>query len=481
MHEVATEMGSRPGVRRVPPPDGSRSSAGSTVPGVQSNSLSSGSSGASGYGVLLERPTLSVLPPTREEGEFPFASGYHLSEEEMRQLDRENVLPEEEGSYHGQYGYALSQDPTLVPPRLVDPDNAFAPKDLPRPPLFTNTNRFSVQSNPSSMESEAAALLTARRVNIGDVPENGNRESGTSLTQTGFLNAIGLSGMGIGHMSWFGLGNTPAPPTPPRNNRTSPSFAPLPSSDDDVEAARGLHRPDETDSFGRRGPALGLDINGLRPLSSVSARSATTNSAGTIWHDARTSLPGTPPLAAPPRALTPPEPAFPEQAWLTGQQHTLAPPSYDDPFLDHSPALNEVTENLPAGVDILDLPAPSALTHFNSNPSLGGDSGTVSSIGLSKNPFPPGLEYINKGKTWSRDGSLSAASSSPAWHHVPTTLTEIEGGASELDVLEEEPPHAGSSWKAMASGGTNTFGELGRRTTFGLVSFTLFDAFNTPN
>ncbi|KAJ2913051.1 hypothetical protein MD484_g7360, partial [Candolleomyces efflorescens] len=463
MAEVATEMGSRPGVARVPPPlTGSLSSSGSS------------STGASGYGVLLERPTLGVLPPMAEEGELGHG-GFRLSEDEMRQLNRESVLPQEDEEGGGEYtgAYAINNEPLTPPPRIMDPDNAFAPVVFPRPPPVSSPNpRSSVQSNPSLNDAEDAALLTARRVRVGEFHPSEPTLAEPSAARTRFLDAIGLGLTGLGRTSWFGSGNTP-PATPPRNSRHSPGFSAVPLSENDIETGRNLLQPDlGPDSFGRN-RGIGMGPDGFRPGSGVSGRSGTSASGGTVWHDAPSSLPGTPGLAAPPRALTPAGAALPEHAWLTGQVPVPphSPPAYDDPFID-SPASTNVTQQLPSNLDILDLPAPTALTHFASSSSMR-DSGTVSSIGLSKHPFPPGLEHM-KNKTWSsHDGSLSAASSSPAWHHVTHGMTESEHQApAVVDILEEEPPNATTTWRTMSGAGGASLAEfgIGRRTTFGLVS-----------
>ncbi|KAJ3520723.1 hypothetical protein NMY22_g12621 [Coprinellus aureogranulatus] len=504
MMEAPTEMGTRrPSVPRVPvPPTGSLSSSGSS------------STNTSGYGVLLERPTLGILPPTAEE-DHPFTGGYALSDDEMREINRESVLPQEE---HDDYtgAYAITKDPELAPPRLIDPDNAFSRPDVPHPqlPPPVQQHRFSAQSNPSIVDAEDAALLTARRVNVSDLPASGFNEDGTpAVTRSGFLGAIGLGGLAnIGRLSWFNsgdsLGNsgrhspnlTPEPQR--RSRRYSPTFSAIPMTDEDVEAGRAVMiqrsplNPD-IDSFGRvtRPTMPGLDLSGQRPVSNVSGRSGTSASGATVYHDARSSMPGTP---AAPRIATPidvgPELAMPEHAWLAGAIAGPAPPPYqdDDPFIDHTGAAPRM--DLPQPVpsttdvdDILDMPAPSALTHFQSSQfqstgSSDRDSATVSSIGLSRNPFPPGLDFmahakeLTGGTTWTPDGSLSAASgsvSSPLWqmHHVAAAHEEINNEAPTIDILEEEPPEARDTWRTIASGAGGGVTEMGRRTTFGLPMY----------
>ncbi|KAF6759738.1 hypothetical protein DFP72DRAFT_884022 [Ephemerocybe angulata] len=505
MQETATELGTRPGVPRVPPPV------------TNSMSSSGSSSNNSGYGVLLERPTLGILPPTVEEGENPFDSGYLLSEDEMREIERESVLPPDDANrYSGAYAY--SQDPELVPPRLVDPDNAFSHTDIPRPPQlpFLPNHRFSAQSAASAADAEDAALLTARRVKVGDLPSAGSNNGSPSQTRSSFLDAIGLTGLtGLGRLSWFNTGGSGdsqrhsgrySPTFTPEPKRTSrrqspTGFSPLPLSDQDVENSRGLLQPQpqgtpDIDSFGRvRAVGLGVGTDGLRPVSNVSAKSGTSASGATIWHDARTSpgTPGFPDLSVPSRMGTPAavEPAFPAHAWLPGGHPVVpaplhSPPPYsDDPFVDTSPPRDVAPGHLqmPTSTstttehgnldDILDLPAPTALTHFTSSSSMR-DSTTVSSIGLSRNPFPPGLDYEpKKPHMWTPEGSLSAASaaSSPLWHNVTHghgSDVEAQRDNAVVDILEEEPPDAQGGWRNMATGGIS---ELGRRTTFGLPQY----------
>ncbi|TEB23257.1 hypothetical protein FA13DRAFT_1715501 [Coprinellus micaceus] len=473
MMEVPTDsMGTRrPSVTRVPVPNtASMSSSGSS------------STNTSGYGVLLDRPTLGILPPTAEE-DHPFTGGgYALSDDEMREINRESVLPQEEQEPDYTGAYAISRDPELAPPRLVDPDNAFSRPDIPHPqlPPPTQQNRFSAQSNPSIVDAEDAALLTARRVNVSDLPaspfQRRRDACGYSKRIPGWFN----SGESLGNTGRYSPHLTPEPQR--RSRRYSPTFSPVPMTDEDVESGRAAmaQRPmtgPDIDSFGR-----GLDLSGQRPISGVSARSGTSGSGQTVYHDARSSMPGTP---AAPRVTTPldfgAELALPEHAWLAGAIAGPAPPPYqdDDPFIDNTGAVPrmDIPQPIPSTTDvddILDMPAPSALSHFQSSStqfqsnttSSDRDSATVSSIGLSRNPFPPGLDFmahakeVSGGMTWTPDGSLSAATSG--------THEDINNDAPTVDILEEEPPEARDTWRSINSGaGAGGVSELGRRTTFG--------------
>lgn len=110
----------------------------------------------------------------------------------------------------------------------------------------------------------------------------------------------------------------------------------------------------------------------------------------------------------------------------------------------------------------------------------------MSSIGLSRNPFPPGLDFMARAKeltggtTWTPDGSLSAASgsaASPLWqmHHVMAAHEEINNETPTVDILEEEPPEAQNTWRTIASATGGGISEMGRRTTFGQVCASSFN------
>lgn len=434
MYHTATEMGSRPGVPRVPPPSNSQSSSGTRTSGTNS-----------GYGEVVERPLYS-LPRMSEEGNY-FGAGYDLTEDERRQVEDESVLPrDQDDDYDGYTGArAIPMGPS-TPPRL-DPENAFGSDivQLPAPPLIQPRIRDSVASYPSIGDAEDATLLTVRRVQVNSESE------GTS----GFLTSLRLPVLpalaNIGRLSWFNQEG------PSRNSpRQSPTFDAVPLSDNDVEIGRAFLRQQQPDSVGRVSE---------RPYSHQSNTSASGN---TIWHDAFSSIPGTPQLTMPPRAITPADVILPEQRdWLTGSPTLLSsrPPAYEDPFADprsSSPVQSQT-------VDILDLPAPAALTHFASNTSIPESDG-VSSVGLSKYPYPPGLEGGAKVKTWSPDGSLIGATS-PAWNAMNQRYSEMGEYRQRqtVDLLEERPPSAQEGWRNMAASNIGGgFGDAGARTTFGM-------------
>ena len=440
MTQVGPELGVRPPPRMPLPPTGSLSSSGSS------------STGASGYGVLLDRPSLGLLPSTPEEN-----VGEPLSPVDMQRIQDESVIPsdqEPDEEYTGAYAY--SNSPLLPPPRLVDPEKDFRPMDPLRLPFKSSPSHLSHQSS-YPIDAEEAVTLTARRVKVESVsprysPVSTGSPAGPSTSGGGLLDALRLSG--LGRLSWFNASSEP------RHSTHSQDYTIEPFTDAEIEHGR-LRNP----NLGQQQVGLGPD--GVRPTSNISARSAA--SGGTVYHDAYSSAPSTPVLALPPRAVTPPEAPAEGQAWISGSS-SAPPPAYEDPYADSAPGGTSLSTQTGTG-DILDTPAPSAIPHFASSPSLR-DTNTSSSIALRNHPYPPGLALVSS-KVWA-NSDLSSAGSSPVHLVTPHMDSPGRGGADvaiDIDILEEEPPNAGEGWRTMASG---FFGPAGRRTTFGLVCFCSF-------
>jgi len=489
MTQVPSQAASRNGGNRVPAP---------SVPTNGSNSSGSTNSNASGFGVLLDRPSLGYLP-VMPEHEHENVGGTPLSPVDMERIGREHVLPDEseqyaDDGYTGAYAYSL--DPQ-VPPRLVEPTTDTPLLGGPaRPPFASQPSRL---SDKSSFEHENATLMVARRVKAEDLgPRSLSQQSESTAgpsnrPNSGLLAALGLGGLAnIGRMSWFKNLESSSPrdsvltPAPTRSKRSAERLS---EKDVDVESGRSLLSPDmntrPADSFGQRPRAnvnVGTGPDGLRPHSSVSARSGT--SGGTIYHDAASSIPGTPLLAAPPRALTPTDAvAMPsEHAWMSSPlTHSNQPPAYSNTV--PAPTSAPPTPPPPAAADILDMPAPTALNHFASMSSIK-ESPTGSSFSTKPPPFlPPGLDTIRP-VGWSTDGR----------HSPTTTATDITASrgsfgrsyglmgsmgsmgmghvdAITIDILEEAPPDAEHGWRTLAASGGLV--DAGRRTTFGLVRITL--------
>lgn len=470
-----TEIGARPPskiVPRVPPP----------LPTTAASLGSSNSSSTnSGYGEPLAHPTLGIRP-IREEYEQEMSEDAIPSFEELQRLDQENVSPlteeqEESGErYSGAYAYRAE----IPPPKLVDPAlKSSVDFTLPRP-LFAK--RPSLSSHRSSLPLDAdenATLLTARRVKIGDLgprPSPGSPGSFPVEVRTGkpstssFLGSLGAIAR---RLSWR------------RNESLHTSqhqslLQSSPLSDQDLEQARlpppVLTPPQMSEPILSRGSvSVGLNPDGARPISNVSGRSQ--NSGGSLYHDALSSLPGTPSDAI--SAMSPPlsttRPTMPSQ--LSQPQM----PSHDNQYPASQAGLpcGNYAQALDLGCDVLDMPAPSAIFNIGSNPSLqtstsdatvvdcttGKSSHSSTSLYLS----PPGLDAISHPKQSKLRSELSkdTASSPGIDQNVGTDIT--------IDVLEEEPPTAGEGWRSMAAAtsinGDDDVERLARRTTFGMVSF----------
>ncbi|KAF8903719.1 hypothetical protein CPB84DRAFT_1823828 [Gymnopilus junonius] len=499
---------------RVPPPP--VASTGSKSSGSTANTGSdSSNSHASGFGVLLDRPSLGYLPITPEHDE---TTGQPLSPTDMARIQRESVLPDDENQYdeNGQYtgAYAISQDPQ-VPPRLVEP-SATTPLlggDSDNAPFTTQPSYLSEKSSFGSHEEGEPSILTARRIKAEDLGPRTNSEStaGPShRTSTGFLGALGLGGLAnIGRLSWFRNLDSP------RNSRaiSTPDYTADPLTEKDIEIGRsGLLSPHSAGSFGVR-PRLGAGVgtlpDGTRPISSTSARSGA--SGGTLYHDAQSSLPSTPLLAPLPRALTPaeqPRPPSAEHAWISsplndGTSGTPPPPAYTDrlhpasstppPHHSSNPDLGNGGSNTFAG-DILDMPAPAPLNHFSSISSLK-ETPTGSSFGNNSTKptsfLPPGLDSTIRPVGWSSRDSATTASRGSftglfglSSSILGTAMGQgMDQGVHDVsilvdDVLDEAPPGAEQGWRTISSTGSNGGGgaplggmspsDPGRRGTFGL-------------
>lgn len=382
-------------------------------------SSSNKSSAASGYGTLLDRPSISVrsTPPEQRRGNI-------LSPEELRRLDEESVLPP-----------ITDFGPATHPPRLITNSDHHLP--LPRmnsrgsiaPPiqpweLAPVTNKPSQNSITPSLQDEPT-VVTARRVRMDSSAISPPAESPAegSSNRPSSWKALGLAG--LARLSWF------------KNNGSSPSSRrqSLLASDNDVEAGRAL-----------------LDAPGERPISTFSTKSTGAASGPSVYHDARSSIPGTPLLAPLPRALAP-DSVDPEFGGWPG-----IPGSHPDEPSD--------TTTTTTNVDILDMPAPRGISPFASTSSLR-DSLTTSSISKKNYPHPPGLApslALSTPAVWNETsggtpsvGSF-AAHSSVAGNRQSTAIT--------IDVLEQAPPAAGQSWRSLAGADPDN-----KRTTFGLPNY----------
>ncbi len=121
-----------------------------------------------------------------------------------------------------------------------------------------------------------------------------------------------------------------------------------------------------------------------------------------------------------------------------------------------------VTPVFTGHIDILDMPAPRGISPFTSASSMK-DTPSNSSFGTKLLSYPPGLTKSMPPRAW---GDISGTTSS---------MGSFAGGSDgttgiSFDILEEEPPSAGDGWRSLAGVVPSDVDEVGRRTTFGLVS-----------
>ncbi|KAG6885623.1 hypothetical protein C0993_012041, partial [Termitomyces sp. T159_Od127] len=331
------------GIARVPvPTTGSQSSKGSG-----STSKSSGTN-HSGYGVLVDRPTLKLHPGTTAELERQ-RRGHILGTEDLDRINEEAVLPQErEGEL----------SPLHAPLHSLDPNEG-----------WTSANRHSSSLNPSQLPfvvkrpsqnslaaypdaDEAATLLTARRVRVEELASRSPPrlvgsfgEVHSRNSNRGLLNSLGLD-----RLSWFKNSDNSSR----RSSRTN-GYSVSPLADEDPEIGKGLLSPEMSQL---PAPRPGLLFEGDRPISTASARSGTT-----VYHDAHSS-PGTPispttPISPVPRALTPsgsigPQPGRPANSSSIPPVPPVPDiPSTSQPCPSGGPNANH---GLPDGVDVLDMP-----------------------------------------------------------------------------------------------------------------------------
>ena len=414
------EMGGRPQGSRAPAP----------APGNNSLSSSGSSTNHSGYGTVIERPTLNLLQSTREE--LASRRGPILSPDELHQIE------EEEFSEKG-------AEMTLVPPpRIVDPS---VPSSRSVPTSFKHQS--SQQSfNPYSDADEPATVFTARRVRVGELATRstpwlplGIRPP--SMGSSGFLDSLR-------RLSWFNSG---------RNSRPLS----LSKDEDDVEAGKSLLGNPEM--AGHLRPGKGLTLDPDRPVSAVSA-----HSGATVFFDAISSPPSTPtclmgtPPTPLPRALTPSglgaghvSSAWPANIPAVPQ----SPPAYSICSVDDSTDIPNLNHGLPSGYDVLDIPAPPAVTHFTSNPSMPSlqhtKSVTSASASVATYPAPPGLTDVPP-KVWT---DTSSSIGGVAQFASRLGGRDVNNDVS-VDVLEQDPPAPGEPWRHLAEGVA-----IAKRTTFG--------------
>ncbi|KII84407.1 hypothetical protein PLICRDRAFT_46314 [Plicaturopsis crispa FD-325 SS-3] len=357
-----------------------------SIPSIHSNST------VSSYG--------AVIPRTEAHSDANPRAGHIIPPAELLRMEEELTTPSSASTSH------LS---ALLPPPPLDPDRPSRRSLAP--------SAFSLPTSDVEAD-ENATFMTARRVRVQDLP---SPETVPPPLPSHDGAESSWFGARLNQLNWFKniSGSRPGSRTGSRSRPSSWTGRGLTDQDLEVGYARLGQQNSSSKRRSRLGAELGLNADGERPNSSVSAKSAV-SSGNTVYHDAR-STPGTPSLAPLPPAHTP-------QSTLQSRTDRSA----DVPSEPHS-----------GDVDLLDIPAPSPVEPFAS---------ASSASTRERMPFPPGLISIAKPRKW--DGSLSSGSRS---------------GSSGNDMLEDEPPRAGDGWRTLAA--TAAHGGGDRRTTFGTPQF----------
>ncbi|KAJ4468245.1 hypothetical protein J3R30DRAFT_1688282 [Lentinula aciculospora] len=427
---------------------------------VSTSTKSSSNSAASGYGTLLQNPSLGVFVPQFEERHRNI-----LSPDELRQFGNLSSQQRSRLSTVGEQGELA---PVTAPPRLVD--------------VSRDQSRLSVINRTPSLASQASdagevTLLTARRVRAEDLgPRSAPLSSGAESSRrrdSGAWKGLGLGGLAaLGRLSWFQ--NMTGSSSSRRNSNISASLQGHDLSDRDIEAGRALLNsepgspPEMSEVQGPRFRGqlgLGVGYAGDRPISGTSATSRTS----TIYHDAQSSFPGTPLVMPPPRAMAHSGSAefgfWPQTVTETASSTTAAQERSQDGRTG-TQCTSASTGN-PTSVDVLDMPAPRGISRFASSHSVRdlGTSSSQGSQGKAEFPYPPGLTSFSTPGVWNE---TTGTTPSPGSFAAASALANETSGIS-IDVLEEEPPSPGNSWRSLAGGNFAIGGT--RRTTFGLPQF----------
>ncbi|KAG9316091.1 hypothetical protein JVU11DRAFT_3764 [Chiua virens] len=426
-------------VASLPPGAAPPRNVGSTGSGDSGNT---GSSVATDYGVLLPGGG-PIGQAYRDDSHFPARAssdmtGYIMQPGELLKIDDE----EEPSSPPRMYRVKHASDQSLpevfsplLPPPPIDVDRLST-----RKPSSFNEKEKSVRSvsYPAS-DMEDPKVYTARRVKVRELgPRSPTEESSSEVHHddspvpgpSNWRNSFGLGSISRLRKSWFGGSSS--------RNTSRSSAGRLRA--DDAEASQSLLGAPRA-----RRPGLGLTIDGDRPMSSVSARSAI--SGYSVYHDAISRL-GTP-VSVPSPAITPAGGRGPASAnELVPPLPTGAPPAYavSDPY-DSLGSRGSLPYS--QGVDVLDIPVPQPVSPFTAS---GGTSASTRNA-----TSPPGLSGSH-GRSWRDSLSVITGSSNNA--------------SVTIDVLDAEPPTAREGWRSIAGLGGSSTGEAQpdsgeRRATFG--------------
>ena len=381
----SNQMSQQPSARLVTP---------APVLDATHNSMDSASTGASGYGTVVE-PTHArfshlVPPPVTQWGSIlPPTVLTHMVDEPRRHDD---IMEEDE------------EVSLLEPPPRLDPDRLGISRVTPRPSLQSirtarSERSLPIPDTPASWD-ETPQLMTAQRIRVDEMDRAEAREVPSPTTESPSL---------LGRLGWSNRRSRQGTPERHGSRPTTPRPEP------DVEAgpsSRPLERPPR-----------------LRPVSGHSATSG--ESGSTLFHDAQSRTETPPPLPSPPPAVTTtsrsrlPAPE-PMQESTSGAptiravgHSSLSQSQTDDmdPFAD--------TTSSTAVPDPLDSPAPIsrlATTSFECDPM-----------------FPPGLIVSRSWMTSSGSGTLGDSD-------------HLDSPGISMDIYEEAPPPVAERWRFITGG-----------------------------
>ncbi|KAF7789790.1 hypothetical protein EIP86_000736 [Pleurotus ostreatoroseus] len=439
------------------PGEGSPRGSGEEVdPFLVRRSIHSGTVGNEMSQTKTDTDTLVSVPPAALTGAAPRSSPPRMGHIIPRDVLLQRMAEEDEANASHADIRLVKPSPKqdtkdeyspLSPPPPLDPDGmkglgVRTPRSTPDRSVGSRNHRsiHSEKSGGSLDDShEQAELLVARRVRVGE-PSRLPTIQSESETGTPPRSALGLSGLSnrLGRLSWFkrmsGAGPSSAPVEPEDTYTRSPPRSPPRSrghsrpgsasrllDDIDLEAGSPLSPRFLGDDSGVDMGLLGAASSDVRPLSSVSAKSASGTSGQSVYHDAR-SRPGSSVVE------------FPVPVISRESQERLAinpPPTYEQSLAPAS------TPNLPAAVDPLDMPIPAPSTQ----------------LGTSRPTFPPGLVSLPAPSAW-RDSYPSSPNSS-----------ERSSSGIVIDI-EDDPPEAQEEWRDLSTD------RDGRRRTFGVPNVT---------
>ena len=356
------------------------------------NSMDSTSTGASGYGTVVE-PTQArfshlVPPPVTQWGNIVPPTLLTQMVDEPRRHD--DIMEEDE------------EESLLEPPPRLDPDRLGGLRTTPRPSLQSiRTSRsersLPVPGTPASWD-ETPQLMTAQRIRVDEMDRAEAREvpspttaSPTQIRQLGSSDRRSRQGT-------------------PERQASRPT---TPHSEPDVEggpSSRPLERPPR-----------------LRPISGQSGASG--DSGGTFFHDAQSRTETPPPLPTPPPALTASSrsrlPVSGPMQESTSESPTIRVVGRSSPSQSQTDDVDPDTTSSTIVQDPLDSPAPTsrfAATSFEHDPM-----------------FPPGLIVSRSWMTSSGSGTLGSSDHS-------------DSPGVSMDIYEEAPPPVAERWRFITGG-----------------------------